>query len=680
MRKVTTLFIFLCSFNLTFAQDYTISNPESLEQLLLITKGSEKADLFSRLSLHYIHSNPEKGKKYADQAMEFAEEHKNIHAQGLANLCLGISVYQQGNIAKALDFFLTAEKELEATEDYRMLGHARMELTYLYLFTGNYDEFFRWGMSLIEPYTRANDMEALALTYYGMGFYHNNYSGDYDASIKILKKADSIAVAATIRPAIRGGILTSLGFAFTHKGNFDSTMFYNQLALQQYDESRDTGYIFKTNTLLDMGTIANIFGVSNLALQYSHQAFDRSQRYSYLYGIARSSNNISIVYEQFGNMNESVRWRETALIYFQKMDSVGNFYLDETNWVLPGYWWGIVRKLNPEEVRYTARSWIYSTLRWFSNYYESRGVFQKALRYERQAISVKDSLVRYKRAKEFLGLQIQYETEKKEQQIELLFQENQLNQLQLRRTTWFIAGLAIVVILVILFAVIWIRQNRLRESQHALELEQRLLRTQMNPHFIFNSLASIQNFIVTQEPMKASTYLSRFSNLVRNILYNSVEEYVTFEDEISTIENYLELQKVRYQGKFDFTIEVDPAIDVESMMIPPMLAQPFIENSIEHGFRQKETKGHLKIRFMKNGENLILFEVEDDGIGRDRARQLIQNSDPRHRSMATSITRDRLTVLNRKLKHKIRLEILDLKDEAGNASGTKVRFVIPVKS
>ncbi|NQV01251.1 MAG: histidine kinase, partial [Bacteroidia bacterium] len=137
---------------------------------------------------------------------------------------------------------------------------------------------------------------------------------------------------------------------------------------------------------------------------------------------------------------------------------------------------------------------------------------------------------------------------------------------------------------------------------------------------------------------------------------------------------------VRYQGKFDFTIEVDPAIDVESMMIPPMLAQPFIENAIEHGFKQKETEGTLSIRFVKSDQNLILFEVEDNGIGRSKARELLQSHDPGHRSMATSITRERLTILNRKLKQKIRLEILDLKDEAGNASGTKVRFVIPVKS
>ena len=150
MTKYTILLLLGITIQTTIAQDYTLSNPDSLEQLLINTKGAEKADLLGQLALHYIHSNPEKGRKYAEEAMNLGEKYDNIHAQGLANLTLGISGYHQGLIAKALDYFLTAEKELAVTEDYRMLGHVRMELTHLYLFTGNTDGFYRWGMSLIE--------------------------------------------------------------------------------------------------------------------------------------------------------------------------------------------------------------------------------------------------------------------------------------------------------------------------------------------------------------------------------------------------------------------------------------------------------------------------------------------------------------------------------------------------
>jgi LytS/YehU family sensor histidine kinase len=232
-------------------------------------------------------------------------------------------------------------------------------------------------------------------------------------------------------------------------------------------------------------------------------------------------------------------------------------------------------------------------------------------------------------------------------------------------------------LVILLFALLLFRQNRLKTEQNALMLEQKLLRSQMNPHFLFNSLASIQNFIVTEDPDKASIYLSRFSSLMRNILDSSAEEFIPLEKEISTITYYLELQKVRYAGKFDFNIDVDENIDEENMNIPPMLAQPFIENAIEHGIKHKSSKGHISISFSFN-EDVILISVEDDGVGRIRAAEIEKQHKKDHHSMATSITRDRLANLNRKLKTKISLEIIDLKNKQGEASGTKVIFSIPV--
>ncbi|MCX6235461.1 MAG: histidine kinase, partial [Bacteroidetes bacterium] len=180
-----------------------------------------------------------------------------------------------------------------------------------------------------------------------------------------------------------------------------------------------------------------------------------------------------------------------------------------------------------------------------------------------------------------------------------------------------------------------------------------------------------------EKPDKASIYLSKFARLVRNILDNSTEEFVALEKEINTIENYLELQKVRYAGKFDYRIEIADEIDPETMMIPPMLAQPFIENAIEHGIKHRETLGHIGIRFTLKNHTLV-FEVEDDGVGRQKAREIEIKLEPDHRSMATSLTRERLANLNRKLHKKIMLEIFDLKDTVGEACGTRVRFGIPI--
>jgi sensor histidine kinase YesM len=134
---------------------------------------------------------------------------------------------------------------------------------------------------------------------------------------------------------------------------------------------------------------------------------------------------------------------------------------------------------------------------------------------------------------------------------------------------------------------------------------------------------------------------------------------------------------VRYAGKFEYRIDIANEIDAETMQIPPMLAQPFIENAIEHGIKHRETTGHIDIRFTLKDHTLV-FEVEDDGVGRQKAQEIEILKDPAHRSMATSLTRERLANLNRKLNKKIILEIIDLKNALGEACGTRVMFGIPM--
>jgi sensor histidine kinase YesM len=176
---------------------------------------------------------------------------------------------------------------------------------------------------------------------------------------------------------------------------------------------------------------------------------------------------------------------------------------------------------------------------------------------------------------------------------------------------------------------------------------------------------------------KAGRYLSNFSKLIRNILENSREDSVTLDKEISTVTNYLELQKLRYGDKFDFEIEVDENLETEELMVPPMLAQPFIENAVEHGVKYKEGQGHIKVTFTRKGDNVI-FEVEDDGIGRQRAKEIAIRRGKKHKSLATTITNERIQSLSRKLRRKILINITDLTDDQDNPSGTKVTFELPV--
>jgi tetratricopeptide (TPR) repeat protein len=310
-------------------------------------------------------------------------------------------------------------------------------------------------------------------------------------------------------------------------------------------------------------------------------------------------------------------------------------------------------------------------------YYKAIGDADKALEQHEKQYRYKDTLNTIYQSIEERKLQVRFESERMEQQIVILEQETELAQRDVKQTRLILFVLSSILIVTLLMVLLYLRQNRLKASQDKILLQQRLFRSQLNPHFLFNSLASIQNFIVTEDADNASIYLSRFAKLVRNILDASNEEYITLEKELNIIQNYLELQKARYIDKMNYTLEVDDTLDVENLQIPPMLAQPFIENAIEHGIKLKESGGLVQVRFFKS-DNYTIFEVEDNGIGREKARIIQQQRNTDHKSLATKLTLERIANLNKKHKFEITMHIIDLKDETGDASGTKVRFSIPI--
>jgi len=229
-----------------------------------------------------------------------------------------------------------------------------------------------------------------------------------------------------------------------------------------------------------------------------------------------------------------------------------------------------------------------------------------------------------------------------------------------------------------IFAAIRDITDKINAEKEIEKLKQMLLKSQMNPHFVFNSLIAIQSFIHKKKPIEASKYLSSFAKLIRYILNSSTEDYVPIEKEIQAINHYLELQKLRFDNKFDYSVYIDPEINIEMISIPPMLVQPFIENAIEHGIQHKKTKGNIDIRFVLK-DNTIFFKVEDDGIGRAKAGKLNKNKDEIHKPFGTSITIKRIENLNKSLSQKIKLNVIDLKDNKGNITGTKVTLNIPFK-
>ncbi len=285
----------------------------------------------------------------------------------------------------------------------------------------------------------------------------------------------------------------------------------------------------------------------------------------------------------------------------------------------------------------------------------------------------KDSIDNDETKKKIIQSAMTYEFDKKEAiyKIDLANKEVELN-----RKKYLIYGLISLSAVILVIGLLVVRQNKLR-STRSMQLEQKLLRSQMNPHFIFNSLSAIESFIYKNEPREAGRYLSGFARLIRMILENSREEYISLQKEIKSLEYYLELQKLRFEEDFNYTIEVAEGIDTENFAIPPMLAQPFIENSIEHGIKNITTRGEINIRFSIQ-DNKLFFELKDNGIGIEKT-MAIKKENKEHQSLATIITTERLSILNKGKAKKVLLQIGDLKDSFNNILGTQVSFIVPFK-
>ncbi|MFW6019109.1 MAG: ligand-binding sensor domain-containing protein [Bacteroidales bacterium] len=225
-----------------------------------------------------------------------------------------------------------------------------------------------------------------------------------------------------------------------------------------------------------------------------------------------------------------------------------------------------------------------------------------------------------------------------------------------------------------------IKMNHNVEKQ-MFDLERKALRLQMNPHFIFNTLNSIQNFILTHNKTAAVSYLNKFSKVMRQVLYNSDKTFVPLTDEITMIKNYIELEQLRFNAAFDYSFYIDEQVEQELIAVPTMLIQPHVENAILHGINNlKERKGRLDIQFYAHTINTIKCIVDDNGIGRKASAELKETSGNIHNSKGFSITKQRLEQINHSFSESLSVWYEDKHDNAGNPNGTRVVIILPIKN
>ena len=247
-------------------------------------------------------------------------------------------------------------------------------------------------------------------------------------------------------------------------------------------------------------------------------------------------------------------------------------------------------------------------------------------------------------------------------------------------TIWFRTLIILLVIVLLGGLGYWYFRNRELKIQRQRKLmvsEQKALRSQMNPHFIFNAMNSIHYFITENDKKNASIFLSKFSALIRQVLENSKKNLVTVEEELKSLETYLELEQLRFGDKFHFHIEVDPSITQSELRLPTMIIQPHLENAIWHGLTPLEDGGDLWFRLKLQGDSLRA-EIEDNGIGREAAAD-ISTKRKGHQSTGMRNIEERIELFNRQYRTKIKVKVVDKKDDSGKATGTLVKIDFPYK-
>ncbi|MDG2330548.1 MAG: histidine kinase [Flavobacteriales bacterium] len=314
--------------------------------------------------------------------------------------------------------------------------------------------------------------------------------------------------------------------------------------------------------------------------------------------------------------------------------------------------------------------------------YEKVGEFDKALTAYKQFIKSKDSLITEKENEKLLALRLEAQVFDRDKRIQLLKKEAELDHLQFdlalkekedeAKTSKTLTYSLLMGIGILLFStIVFLKGNREKKKANKLLLL-KSLRTQMNPHFIFNSLNSVNSFISQSDERSANKYLTEFSKLMRMVLENSKHDFVTMSSEIKSLELYLGLEYLRFSNKFEYEFNMEVA-DVDEVYVPPMLIQPYIENAVWHGLRYSENKGMLRVSCRSSNENLY-WKIEDDGIGRTKSKEMKTKHQMDSKSTGMKNTEERLRIIKELYNQDISLQISDLHTDG---TGTKVELVIP---
>lgn len=445
--------------------------------------------------------------------------------------------------------------------------------------------------------------------------------------------------------------------------------------------------------LINLGTVYNERKLYNKAIDVNLKGIELLTKLKDNNGLGEAHNNLGMVYTDFKKYDLAASNFNQALVYYESTGNrekiAGVYHNVGTVFLIKKKYQIALNYLNRSiEIRqqFGSKSQIYPTYRIIAEVYNRVGNEKQSNIYLTKYLNFIDSNTSLQASTKIAELSELYRSEQRERLIsmqadsierqrqERVITSTKLENTELRNSfqTYIIIGFIIIIILAGVIIISRQNQNKILQQQKEAEMSQALLRTQMNPHFIFNAMSVIQSYIYENDTKNSTKFLVNFSRLIRLILENSPKEFIPITTEMEILQKYLETQKLRFEDRFEFDIEMDETMMLDHAMIPPMITQPFIENAIEHGQLHTVEGGFIKIVFTKE-KDMLHIEITDNGIGRSNSEKNKKRKD--HTSMALNITKDRISNLNMKYKTDGYLLIEDYNKEL--KTGTKILISLP---
>ena len=550
---------------------------------------------------------------------------------------------------------------------------------------------------------------------------------DYDQSIKYHKKALELAQKIG-QPEVEAFTLNLLGACYRRDDDVRNALNCHQAALTISKRNKDNTLNNKKNISISINSIGNIYlslQQYNLALNEFEKSLDISKELNNEIGIAINYENIGFAqenllmfddaiknYEESLKVNEKLNSTRGKIICFNNLSSVyrkkgsfgkalkyiediyptaieynSNYYLART---LSNYGGALLKNNKLEEAelklnealkvakKYSFKKSEIISTGFLADLYEQQDKYDLALDYYKKSVKVEKDAIGQKNLSYVNNLISKHDLQSKINEIAYLETQSEIESLQFyrNRNILIITLITIALLSIALYSIY--RQRLLNNDRKILLLEQQALQTQMNPHFIFNALNSIKLYIINNEQKQAVYYLNKFSKLIRNILDVSKIKEVSLKEELATMDLYMSIENIRFSNEINYQVDINPDMNTDTIKVPPLILQPFLENALWHGLSSKKSDKQIKLTANKVSDTVVEVNIIDNGIGRNAAAKIKEGKSLKRKSVGIDLTKERLKTFSEDYDDEFSLTYHDLTNEDGSPAGTKVSLRFPV--